>query len=480
MREKIGRLKTFSEALSLAAFDVVVIAAIFHLSVHFRTSVLPLIYSGFPADLPFRNVWSILLLFVVWFFFLYYEGLYTKRYSFWDEVKALWKVTFFATVSIFAIVSLRKLSAEVSRTTIILMGAFAIVILPTSRIIFKKMLRRFGLLKRRVLILGAGKTGRLILNALREEPNFGYEVIGFLDDDPAKVGERIDGIKVHRGVERAASYLRRCQVMDVFIAMPGAGKDKLQRLINDLQHQTERVLFVPDMFGIAVLGTELHHFFREQAFAFELRNNLARPLNAVIKRIFDLLVCGVFLPLLAVPMVIMAALIRFDSPGAAVFAQRRIGQKGETFQCLKFRTMQVDSDEKLEHLLNNDPGAREEWKKCWKLREDPRVTRVGRFLRATSLDELPQILNVLKGEMSLVGPRPYLPDEDQYLDGHRHTILLTKPGITGLWQVSGRSNTSYEYRIGLDAWYVKNWNLWLDIVILLKTVGVVIRREGAW
>jgi lipopolysaccharide/colanic/teichoic acid biosynthesis glycosyltransferase len=130
-------------------------------------------------------------------------------------------------------------------------------------------------------------------------------------------------------------------------------------------------------------------------------------------------------------------------------------------------------------LLEKDADAKEEYEKFWKLRNDPRVTRVGRFLRATSLDELPQILNVIRGEMSLIGPRPYLPAEKGDLGEQVDTILLTKPGITGLWQVSGRSNTSYNYRILLDAWYVRNWNLWLDVVILIRTVKAVLNRDGA-
>jgi undecaprenyl-phosphate galactose phosphotransferase len=140
-----------------------------------------------------------------------------------------------------------------------------------------------------------------------------------------------------------------------------------------------------------------------------------------------------------------------------------------------------DSEERLAGLLKSDPEACQEWETYWKLSEDPRVTRIGRFLRATSLDELPQIFNILKGEMSLVGPRPVTRDEiEKYYKGKAQLCFCVVPGITGLWQVSGRSNTSYDYRISLDAWYVRNWNLWLDIVILLKTVRIVIRRDGAY
>jgi undecaprenyl-phosphate galactose phosphotransferase len=147
--------------------------------------------------------------------------------------------------------------------------------------------------------------------------------------------------------------------------------------------------------------------------------------------------------------------------------------------CYKFRTMYLDADERLQGILERDPAARAEWERHWKLKDDPRVTDMGKFLRKTSLDELPQIFNVLRGEMSLVGPRPYIQNEEKFLHDFKDPILSVLPGITGLWQVSGRSNTSYNYRIALDSWYVRNWNLWLDIVILIKTIPVVFKTEGA-
>lgn len=163
-----------------------------------------------------------------------------------------------------------------------------------------------------------------------------------------------------------------------------------------------------------------------------------------------------------------------------MFFQDRVGKKGKGFKCYKFRTMYRDAGERLQELLESNEEARTEWGKFWKLRDDPRITRVGRFLRRTSLDELPQIFNVLKGDMSLVGPRPVTRDEiDKYYKDTAELCFSVTPGITGLWQVSGRSNTSYEYRIALDSWYVRNWNLWLDIIILFKTVNVVLRGDGA-
>jgi Undecaprenyl-phosphate galactose phosphotransferase WbaP len=464
----------------LLCCDIASLYLAFRLSIVVRTTVLPALYGGFPAPLPFLHFGDIGWIFLVWIFFLSYEGLYTKMFSFWDEIKALWLAACFSTAGIFTIVSVGKLSDSISRTVILLMGALSVIAMPLTRMIVKKMLRRLGLLKRRVLILGAGATGALIATALRREPNYGYEVIGFLDDNAEKVGTKIDGIKVHRGIDRAVDYLRVCNITDVFIAMPGAGREKLQRLINDLQHKVERIFFVPDIFGVAVLGTNLQHFSSEEAFALELRNNLAEPLNIIFKKLFDVVVSILLLPVFFLLMAVIAIFLKFDSKGPVIFSQERIGKKGRTFKCFKFRTMHGDAEEQLKELLQKDRATKEEYEKFWKLRNDPRVTKVGRFLRATSLDEVPQILNVIRGEMSLVGPRPVTLEEiNKHYGESAELCFSVLPGVTGLWQVSGRSNTSYDYRTALDTWYVRNWNVWLDIVILFKTVRVVMKREGA-
>ncbi|HDV2047428.1 TPA: sugar transferase, partial [Escherichia coli] len=157
--------------------------------------------------------------------------------------------------------------------------------------------------------------------------------------------------------------------------------------------------------------------------------------------------------------------------GPAIYGHERIGKGGKPFKCLKFRSMVINSKEVLEELLLKDVNARKEWEETFKLKNDPRVTKIGAFLRRTSLDELPQLFNVLKGEMSLVGPRPIITAELERYNEEVDYYLLSKPGMTGLWQVSGRSDVDYETRVYLDAWYVKNWSMWNDIAILFKTIG---------
>ncbi|MGQ9499544.1 MAG: undecaprenyl-phosphate galactose phosphotransferase WbaP [Dissulfurimicrobium sp.] len=475
-----NRLKTIFEHAALFLIDMAAIFLLMNVSVSIRTEILPVLYSGFPHDLNVLTLKNIWWLPVVWLFFYYYEGLYTRKFSFWDEIMSIWKISVFATIGTFTIVSMGKLSGEVSRTVILLMGGLSFIFLPTIRMGVKIALMKAGFLKRRVLVLGAGETGRRIVRALKKEPNYGYEILGILDDDHEKTGTLIEGVKVRYGVNNVFRYLKRAQVTDIFIAMPAADRDRLQGLINSLQHKVDGIFFVPNIFGVAVLGTRLQHFFNEQAFAFEIKNNLANPLNIFIKRSFDITLSLILLLLLAFPMLIIAILIRLDSKGPFIFSQERIGRHGKVFRCLKFRSMHLEADKRLQTILKRDPKARDEWNDRWKLKNDPRVTKIGRFLRKTSLDELPQILNVLKGDMSLVGPRPYMPNEWPFIMDQSETILSVLPGITGLWQVSGRSHTSYTERIGLDIWYVRNWNLTLDIIILIKTICCVIRQEGAY
>ena len=204
-----------------------------------------------------------------------------------------------------------------------------------------------------------------------------------------------------------------------------------------------------------------------------------KALFPIAKRALDIVGAGVGLVLLAPFFLIVALMVRADG-GPAFFAHQRVGRGGKLFGCLKFRSMVIDSQARLETLLANDPAARAEWEATRKLKNDPRITRIGRFLRSTSLDELPQLINVLRGEMSLVGPRPVQEAEiDRYYGASAAHYMAVRPGITGLWQVSGRSETSYESRVALDVSYVSRPSLLADISILLRTPVAVLSRRGA-
>ncbi|MCL6479795.1 MAG: exopolysaccharide biosynthesis polyprenyl glycosylphosphotransferase [Peptococcaceae bacterium] len=248
-----------------------------------------------------------------------------------------------------------------------------------------------------------------------------------------------------------------------------------------MQRSSESVLVVPDLFGLPVFGMEAKYFLNDQTLLLEIGNKLTSKWNILVKRVFDIIV-GLIIFLFILPVLaIFSILIKLDSRGPVLFVQKRLGRNGKIFNCLKFRTMLHNAEEVLKQSLEQDPELKKEWEENFKLKRDPRITRMGNFLRKTSLDELPQIINVLRGEMSLVGPRPRPLYE---LVGHNDPLfsvgLSVRPGMTGLWQVSGRNELDFKQRIKLDAVYVRNWSVWLDISLLFRTVSVVLWQKGAY
>lgn len=229
--------------------------------------------------------------------------------------------------------------------------------------------------------------------------------------------------------------------------------------------------------GSYVFKKDLLKKFYENILLLDIKNSLKRVPIRLLKRIFDLTISIFLLPPLIILTVIIGILIKIESNGPVIYAHERLGKGGKPFKCYKFRTMVKDAEDKLKKVLQSNPEMKQEWETYWKISNDPRVTRIGTWLRKSSLDELPQVFNVIKGDMSLIGPRPYLLRElDEYAD--IRTITVVPPGITGLWQVSGRSDTSYKHRLRLDIWYIMNWSLLLDIFILIKTIKVVLFMKG--
>lgn len=474
------------EIALLATMDFLGIAASFILALLLRIRILPALSPLFYPTVPdglINNFWWLTAIILG---ILAYEGLYTARYPFWRELKRLVKSITLAFLVIFAVVFMAKLSDEVSRTVLTLTYILCLLILPFCRYAWKTILARLGLWRRKVLILGAGKTGELLAKTFSSDPYLGYEVVGFLEDDPRKKRKtftikRDTSLKVLGDFSDAEEVMRRLGVRHLVVAAPGMPSQELVKLVNRLQREAASVLVIPDLFGVPVSSAEIDYFFEEQVMGFRVRNNLASPVNMFLKRAFDLVVGSIALLISAPLMAVIALAIKLDSLGPVIFAHKRIGRGGREFKCYKFRTMYLNNEEILRRYLASNPAAKEEWEKYAKLKgHDPRVTRVGKFLRRTSLDELPQIFNVLKGEMSLAGPRPYLPRERLRMGSYAETILLARPGITGLWQVGGRNEIDFEGRLRLESWYVRNWSLWLDIIILIRTVGVVLARRGAY
>ncbi len=286
----------------------------------------------------------------------------------------------------------------------------------------------------------------------------------------------VEGVPVVGELSLAPILAQRLKIPYAVLAMPGVEGPKLLQIVERVGGKFSHLLVIPDLFGFATLGVPAKNL--GGILGVEVRQQLLLPGPRLAKRVMDatLTSLGVFfvLPFLA----LIALLIKLDSKGSVFYSQNRLGKDGEFFKAYKFRTMHGDGEARLKAILDDDPQLRAEYEIYHKLRKDPRVTRIGRVLRKFSLDEFPQLLNVILGDMSLVGPRPYIEREVTEMGGQEKIILRAPPGMTGMWQVSDRNATSFAQRVQIDVYYVRNWSPWLDVHILAKTFGVVVKGSG--
>ncbi len=444
-----------------------------------RSFALPLVESSFTALYPLGTYVVDLYFLLPWTVALAQERLYTKRLLFWDEVRHTTRAASLAALFAIVLIYATKSTEEVSRLLLGSVWLTSLVAIPLARRATKSLLLRLGWWERRTLILGAGATGQRMLERIRSHRLLGHRPVGFLDDDPATHGKEIDGVRVLGPIDEVAQRARELGIRDVVIAMPRLSHPELRRVVASVEGSVESIHLVPDVSGLTTAGVETQDL--DGALLLQMRWNLARPGSRLIKRTFDV-VGATMAAVVLFPLVLIAAFfVRFETGGPAFFVQDRLGRKGGAFRCYKLRTMYQDADARLAAFLRESPTARAEWERYAKLKtEDPRITRVGRVLRRISADEWPQLYNVLHGEMSLVGPRPYLPAERPQMAALAQTILKAQPGMTGLWQVSGRNELRFEQRLQLDEYYVRNWSLWMDVAVLLRTIDSVLRRQGAY
>ena len=488
LKEKVVKNKKLKNFLAINLMILIDFIAFF-LTLTFISLTFDISYLLFKFNSHIINPFDLLSefwwVFIIILVFMFYEGLYTKRLPFWEETKRILKGLTFAILFSAAIITILKLPSNTPTAIILLFLIYSSILFPISRSVGKRLMYKTSIGRDNVIIIGAGEAGIQTAKALLNEPNLGYNIVGFLDDNPKKIGKKIEvcgkDYKVFGRINSFSKFINLLDISTVVVAIPSLKKDKLINLTNNVHKYSRKIIFVPDLQGIALLNTELNSLFTEQLFLMELNNNLKSTFNQILKRSFDIIVSILMLPVLLPIIGIIGVLIKLDSKGSIFYSHTRVGQNGKPIKVYKFRSMYIDSKERLEKLLQSNEEIRKEWETYFKLKNDPRVTKIGKWLRKTSLDELPQIFNVLKGEMSLVGPRPVIKDEiDKYYKEFKDYYHLVKPGITGLWQVSGRSDTDYDFRVKIDTWYVLNWSLWLDIVVLLKTFKVVLKGEGAY
>jgi exopolysaccharide biosynthesis polyprenyl glycosylphosphotransferase len=364
-----------------------------------------------------------------------------------------------------------------SRFIFIYAGILIIVLLGLARLVRNMVLARMratGQGVDRVLIVGAGEVGRTVMRNLIAQPELGYRVVGFLDDDPVKSGADIGPIRALGTLDALPEAIAENDIAQVIITLPWQYHRKVIRLVTEAEQSGVRARVVPDLFQLSLGGVDVEAI--NGIPLISVKGSALTGFNKMLKRAVDLLIAGVALVIISPLWALIALAIRLDSPGPILFRQERVGLHGKPFTLFKFRSMYVDAEEQLEKLRARNEAAGP----LFKIREDPRRTRVGRFIRRTSLDELPQFINVLAGDMSMVGPRPGLASEvAQYQDWHRKRLAVV-PGLTGLWQVSGRSELTFDEMVMLDIYYAENWSLGMDLRIILRTVPQFIFGDGAY
>ncbi|MND81141.1 UDP-glucose:undecaprenyl-phosphate glucose-1-phosphate transferase [compost metagenome] len=401
---------------------------------------------------------------------------YTYRKPFWFELKEVVR-----TLLIFALLDLALVAFSkwnFSRYVWLISWMLIIFLIPLGRSLTKRLLDKFGYWKKHTIIIGSRKNAFEAYAALQSEAILGFEVCAFVcTDDPCETN--YFGVPVINSEEElwAAVDIETTQFIVALEFEQHALRD---RWLKDLaKHNCRSVSVIPTLRGVPLYGTDMSFIFSHEVMILRVSNNLAKRSSRIIKRTFDIFGSLSIMLMLSPVLMFLAFMVSRDG-GKPIYGHERVGHNGKKFKCLKFRSMVMNSKEVLEELLKNDPEALAEWNRDFKLKNDPRITKIGAFIRKTSLDELPQLWNVFIGEMSLVGPRPVIEDELERYAGDVDYYYMAKPGMTGLWQVSGRNDIDYDTRVYFDAWYVKNWALWNDIAILFKTISVVLKRDGAY
>jgi Undecaprenyl-phosphate galactose phosphotransferase WbaP len=364
-----------------------------------------------------------------------------------------------------------------SRLTFLLACLFTLFFVPSFRAAARRLFANRPWWGCPVAILGLGVTGKRVLDTLLKNPRIGLKPVAVLDDNPSRY------LDVHEAITRGP--LSRCleitrdnRISYAIVCMPGLSRKELLMLLDRYGHCFGRVMVIPDLIGMASLGMCVRDV--GGIIGLEVTRQLLRPSAQFAKRALDLAITIAFAPLFLPLVALMAALIRLESPGPALYANERIGYRGRMFKAWKLRSMVVNGDEVLRRYLNDHPEEKQIWQTKQKLKRDPRLTGIGRFLRKTSIDEIPQFWNVLKGDMSVVGPRPFLESQVEMYGPSFQLYKQVRPGITGLWQVSGRNHLTFKERVQLDAYVIQNWSVWMDIYILARTISVVLTAKGAY
>jgi exopolysaccharide biosynthesis polyprenyl glycosylphosphotransferase len=450
-------------------------------------------FQGSPASIRVEHVTTLVLLLPVWILIHGMNGLYRPRVvgTFLDQAVGILKAVSLGCLLVLALGFVTRTNYFLEKRLVLgfawtftLLLSSGVRLLLVRRICLDRHLG--GMRLKRIIVVGAGVEGRGFLERTRTNVGLNYEVVAFVDDDPAKLGTELDGIAIKGTVDDLPKISQEVRADQVFVAIPSLGQAGTLALMSRCMHAQLPVRHVNDLLHLIVSDTQVETV--DGVPTYGIRGDGGPPLGMFIKRAFDLVVSVSLLLLFSPLFLFIALMIKVFSPGPVMFKQVRAGQFGREFTMCKFRTMRLETDDSIHrdyasrliagqdlHLSDHRSDTQ-----VFKMTRDPRVTPFGWVLRRTSLDELPQLLNVVAGEMSIVGPRPPIFYElNHYKEWHRKR-LRAKPGLTGLWQVSGRSSVPFDEMVLLDLYYIDHWSLKTDLEILFRTIPAVLSGEGAY
>ncbi|MGB3751629.1 MAG: exopolysaccharide biosynthesis polyprenyl glycosylphosphotransferase [Arcobacteraceae bacterium] len=379
---------------------------------------------------------------------LYYERIYNFHFDFWQETYKIIKAFSIGFVLVLSVLALSQTNLEYSRIFIVMYFVLGTIFLPISKRLIKRVLYSFDFFKRKTLVVG--------------------------DENQVEVFQK----EFTKNWYIGQKYTKKNYDSVIITSKNSSAKEINQTIIKYLS-LTKELYVIPYMQDINFAHSNIMEYSNIRYNTIQIENKLLLQSNILIKSIFDKVMVLLISPLFLMIHILIVVLIKADSKGKVFFKQKRLGKDNIDFKCYKYRTMYENSQDILEKYLQENPDEVEYYEIYHKYKNDPRITKVGKFLRSTSLDELAQMINVFRGDMSLVGPRPYMLNESQKLGKNKQFILKVKPGITGLWQVSGRNTLTFKERNELEIWYIKNWSLWADFVIVMKTIKVVLLKVGA-
>lgn len=382
-------------------------------------------------------------------FVMYLKKIYLVRDDFWSDVKKILESFWVAFLIIFFVFVLSNMSDKYSITMLtyfLVQSVFMVIIFKRY---IKKLLFHFDFFKKKVYIIAEESHLELLQNELRDNWYLGYK-------------ESQNDFDI------------------LLISSKNLKIEKLQHYIRKYSTKTKDIYIIPYLYDIDFSHSEVVDYFNIRLSAIHIENRLLLKRNLFIKHIFEKTLVLLLFPMVLISHLFIALIIKLDSKGSIFYKQKRLGLNGRSYNIYKYRTMYNNSQNILDRYLIDNPEERDHYELFHKYKHDPRITKVGKLLRKTSLDEVPQFFNILRGDMNLIGPRPYMIEEEKKIGSENIKMILNvKPGITGLWQVSGRNELIFDERIELDKWYIKNWSLWMDFVIFIKTIKVLFTKVGA-